>query len=131
MQIAGLKKSLTIDDIPNVDLMDGIEFEKFLGTLFEKMGFSVMVTKASGDQGTDLIIRKKSEIISVQAKRYSEKVTNTAIQEVVGSLKFYDATKGMVVTTNDFTKSARELASSNNVELINREKLNQMIIQYW
>jgi len=131
MQIAGLKKSLTTDDIPNVDLMDGIEFEKFLGTLFEKMGFSVMVTKASGDQGTDLIIRKKSEIISVQAKRYSEKVTNTAIQEVVGSLKFYDATKGMVVTTNDFTKSARELASSNNVELINREKLNQMIIQYW
>lgn len=131
MQIAGLKKSLSDNDTPNIDLMNGIEFENFLGQLFEKMGFSVNVTKASGDQGTDLIIRKKSEIISVQAKRYSDKVTNTAIQEVVGSLKFYDATRGMVVTTNDFTKSAKELASSNNVELINRKKLEQLITQYW
>ena len=131
LEISGLKKSLTKKDFPEVDFMDGIEFEKFLGQLFEKMGFMVSVTKASGDQGTDLIIRKKSEIISVQAKRYSSKVTNTAVQEVVGSLKFYNATKGMVVTTDDFTKSAQELAKSNNVELINGKKLDQMIQQYW
>lgn len=131
LEISGLKKSLTTKDFPEVDFMDGIEFEKFLGQLFEKMGFMVSVTKASGDQGTDLIIRKKSEIISVQAKRYSSKVTNTAVQEVVGSLKFYNATKGMVVTTDDFTKSAQELAKSNNVELINRKKLDEMIQQYW
>ena len=66
-----------------------------------------------------------------KAKRYSDKVTNKAVQEVVGSLKFYNATKGMVVTTNDFTKSAQELAKSNNVELINREKLDKLIQQYW
>ena len=131
MQILGLKKSLSRSDFPDVDFMDGIQFEKFLGELFEKMGFGVTVTKASGDQGTDLIIKKNLDVISVQAKRYSDKVTNKAVQEVVGSLKFYNATKGMVVTTNDFTKSAQELAKSNNVELINREKLDKLIQQYW
>ena len=131
MQISGLKKSLSTTDFPDVDFMDGLQFEKFLGDLFEKMGYAVTVTKASGDQGTDLIIKKKLEIISVQAKRYSDKVTNKAVQEVVGSLKFYNATRGMVVTTNDFTKSAQELAKSNNVELINREKLDKLIQQYW
>jgi|TARA_B110000495_G_C22977834_1_gene574503 restriction system protein len=131
MQISGLKKSLSTTDFPDVDFMDGLQFEKFLGDLFEKMGYAVTVTKASGDQGTDLIIKKKLEIISVQAKRYSDKVTNKAVQEVVGSLKFYNATRGMVVTTNDFTKSAQELAKSNNVELINREELDKMIQQYW
>ena len=50
-----------------------------------------------------------------------------AIQEVVGSIKYYNCEKGMVVTTSTFTSSALELAKANNIELIDGEKLEDLI----
>ena len=48
----GVSKTYTLNDI---DLMTGIEFENFLCDLFEKMGYHSLSTKASGDQGIDVI----------------------------------------------------------------------------
>lgn len=113
-----------------IDHMDGIEFEHFLCHLFEKMGYDVEVTPASGDQGADLIISKLGQKTVVQAKQYSQKVTNSAVQEITAAIKHYRALDGMVVTSNDFQQSAIELANSNGVELINREKLSDWINDY-
>jgi restriction system protein len=54
-------------------------------------------------------LKKFGEITVVQAKRYNNKVTNKAIQEVVESIKYYNAHKGAVITNNEFTDSAIEL----------------------
>ncbi len=117
--------TLTMEDI---DIMTGYEFEKFLKNLFEKMGYAVEETKLSGDQGADLVINKFSEKLVFQAKRYGcEKVSNSAIQEVVAAIRYYNANKGTVVTTSTFTKSAIELARSNGVDLIDRTKLDALI----
>ena len=110
---------------------DGLKFESFLKELFGKMGYVVEITKSSGDQGADLIVQKFNEKIAVQAKRYNNKVSNSAIQEVVASMKYYGASKGMVITTNDFTFSAKELADANRVELINGDRLREIINQYY
>lgn len=113
--------------LEDLDLMSGHDFEKFLRQLFEKMGYKVELTKLSNDQGADLVIGKFGEKIVVQAKRYNHPVSNKAIQEVVASIKHYKADRGLVVTTNDFTKPAMNLASSNNIELIDRAKLKKMM----
>lgn len=118
-------------DINDIDNFNGLQFESFLKELFTKMGYTVQNIKSSHDQGADLILTQFGEKISVQAKRYSSKVTNSAIQEVVGSIKFYKANSGMVVTTNEFTPSARELAQANNIVLINRSKLIELLNQYF
>ena len=91
------------------------------------MGYESYNTKLSGDQGADLVLKKFGEITVVQAKRYNNKVTNSAIQEVVASIKHYNAHKGAVITNNEFTDSAIELANSNNIELIDRTKLSELI----
>lgn len=117
----------TIDEI---DKMAGLEFEHFLCDLYSKNGYKAEVTKASGDQGADLIIEKFGERTVVQAKRYSGVVTNTAIQEVVGAKAHYNCSKAMVVTNSYFTKSAMELANSNDVELVDREKLEEKLKDY-
>lgn len=117
-------KSFTIDDI---DLMSGSEFEIFISLLFTKIGYSCQVTKASGDQGVDVIGIKNGKKIGVQAKCYSNKVTNTAIQEVTAGIKYYNCDKGMVVTNNYFTESAVELAQSNNIILWDRNMLKAKI----
>jgi restriction system protein len=113
-----------------IDNMDGYEFEKFLVSLFTDMGHKVDHTPASRDQGADLILLKHGEKIAVQAKRCNAPITNKAVQEVVGSINFYKADIGMVVTNSTFTASACELAKANNVKLIDGKDLKRLIEQF-
>ncbi|PUU89353.1 MAG: restriction endonuclease, partial [Halanaerobium sp.] len=120
---ADYKKSADINDI---DMMTGEEFEYFLKDLFIRLGYDAEVTQLSGDQGADLIVEKDNRIV-IQAKRYSNKVSNSAIQEVIGAKKYYNAKKAMVITNYYFTKSAKELAEINDVILWNRDMLKEKV----
>jgi HJR/Mrr/RecB family endonuclease len=113
--------------ILEVENMDGFEFEDFLAGLYKKAGYKVFSTPKSGDQGADLIIEKDGFKIAVQAKKYSGKVNNKAVQEVVAAMKYYDCDKAMVITTGFFTKGATDLAERNNVTLKNKTALNILI----
>ena len=113
--------------INNVDLMNGYEFEKFISILFTKMGYMTEITKGSGDQGMDVIAERNGSKIGIQAKCYSSKVSNKAVQEIFASLNHYNCDKGIVVTNNYFTNSALELAKSNNVILWDRDILKSKI----
>ena len=117
-------KSISISD---VDLMTGREFEEFVCELFKRMGYTTIVTKASGDQGIDVIAEKNGIKIGVQAKCYSNTVSNKAIQEVSAGLRHYNLTKGIVITNNYFTTSASELAYSNNIILWDRNVLKEKL----
>ena len=116
--------------IKQIDYMNGYQFQSFLARLFEKMGFKIERTNLSWDQGADLLITKFSERYIIQAKRYREKVNNHAIQEVSAAIKHYKADKGIVITTNYFTKSAIELARSHQIRLIDRKELRLLIQNY-
>jgi hypothetical protein len=125
-----LKPESETINIEDVDKMSGFEFEGFLSKLFRKMGYSVIQTKLSGDQGADLIIEQSKKKTVVQAKCYSGKIGNKAIQEVVASIKHYNAADGIVVTNSHFTSSAVKLADSNGVRLIDRDKLKELIEKF-
>ncbi|MED3662136.1 restriction endonuclease [Ureibacillus terrenus] len=114
--------------IKQIDEMTGEEFEAFLGRLFKKRGFKVTYTKTSGDYGADLILQDRENTIAVQAKRYSGAVGVKAVQEVIGALKMYNATEAWVVTNSYFTKQAQKLAESNDVYLIDRDDLIEIIL---
>lgn len=117
------KKKYLKSNIHVIDKMEGIEFENYLKIHFEKKGYQVKITPASNDYGADLILSKYGEKIAVQVKRYKGKIGNTAIQEVVASLGYYSAKKGMVITNSFFTANAIKLAEANNIELWDRNKL--------
>lgn len=118
---------LTIKD---TDDLDGIEFENILAKLFEKMGYTVLTTPRSGDQGADLLLEKNGCKTVVQAKRYTNKLDNTPIQEVVAAKYHYQYNNAMVVTNNYFTAGAKELARTNQVRLVDRDELHQLLIDY-
>lgn len=109
--------------INDIDLLDGYEFEQLISLLFTEMGYVADITKGSGDQGADIIAEKDNNRIGIQAKCHSNPVTNTAVQEITASLNYYNCNKGMVITNNYFTKSAIELAQSNNIILWDRDIL--------
>ncbi len=69
--------------IHDIDKMDGIQFEHYLKLLFSTQGYKVEVTRAAGDYGADLILRKDNKKIVVQAKRYAKNVGISAIQDLL------------------------------------------------
>lgn len=109
--------------ISDIDLMSGYEFEKFISKLFQKMGYKAYATQESNDQGVDVIAEKGDVKVAIQTKCYNGTVGNSAIQEIVAGMKYYEADKAMVITNSTFTKSAVELAKKNNVQLWDRKTL--------
>lgn len=122
------REKLKRSGIETIDKMDGLQFEDYLAVLFKNHGYKTEVTKSSGDYGADLILKKDSTKIVVQAKRYKKNVGIKAVQEIHASKNYYKADEAWVVTNGDFTNSAKNLASSNQVKLINREALIELIL---
>ncbi|BCJ95485.1 hypothetical protein acsn021_30540 [Anaerocolumna cellulosilytica] len=116
-------------DIDAVDEMTGIEFEQFLYFKFRKQGYKVNTTPVSSDYGADLVVRKRRETIVIQAKRYQRDVGIAAVQEVIGSIAYYNASKGMVITNSFFTPNAINLAIANDVILWNRKELIHYLLK--
>ncbi|WP_414853245.1 restriction endonuclease [Brevibacillus sp. IT-7CA2] len=127
-QSAKREERLRKSGIREIDTMDGLQFEQYLGLLFRSQGYKVEVTRAAGDYGADLIIQKDGKKIAVQAKRYSKNVGIEAVQQAQASIAHYKAHEAWVVSNRDYTDAARNLATSNKVRLINREKLIEMIL---
>ena len=114
----------------DADKLDGFSFETFIAEILESNGFAdVSVTRGSGDQGGDVLAKRDNEKLVIQAKRFSidKKVTNSAVQEVLGAIAWYNVNKGVVVTNSIFTNSAKELAKRNNIELWDRKKVSEFI----
>lgn len=121
---------LTIYDI---DKLNGSAFQDMIVNLLQANGFvNVKVIGKSGDQGGDVVATKNDEQLVIQAKRYSidNKVSNNAVQEVLGAIAVYGANRGIVVTNSFYTASAKTLAKFNNIELWDRRTVEDFLEAY-
>ena len=110
--------------------LTGVDFERAVAELYRRMGYKVELTPQSGDQGADLIATKLGERLAVQAKQWAGPVGNSAVQEVAAAIRHYKAHRGVVVTTSSFTKSATDLAKSNEVELVDQDRLESLFKRF-
>lgn len=111
-------------ELLKVDSMDGITFEHYVADLLTKNGFTnVKVTSASNDYGVDVTAYRLGDLYAVQCKNYSSALGNSCVQEVCAGMKYYTASKGVVITNSYFTQNAKILASQNNTELWDRDSL--------
>lgn len=106
--------------------LSGIEYERYCADRLRRSGWDVAVTKASGDQGVDLIARLKSFKAVVQCKRYAGSVGNAAVQEVLAAKAFEDGTHAVVVSNAPFTAAARALANKTGVLLLSHLQLDEL-----
>ena len=74
------------------------------------MGYKIVHTKLSGDQGADLVVERFGEKTAVQAKCYSGAVGNKAVQDVLAAKEYYKCSKAIVITTSGFTRQAIDIA---------------------
>ncbi|WMC11572.1 restriction endonuclease [Oceanimonas pelagia] len=112
----------TSEEANNEVPMSGHDYEFHLSTrVNEETSWTAEVTRGSGDQGADLIITYQDITAIVQAKYYTSKVGNKAVQEALSAQQFYNAGMAFVVTNSFFTDSAIELAEQTGVYLFQED----------
>lgn len=99
-------------------IKSGVDFENYIQQLFLYDEIQAITTPTTNDYGSDLIIKHRGYTFSAQCKFYTKPVGVKAVQEVMGSLKYYNADYGIVITNSIFTQQAQNLASTNNILLI-------------
>ncbi len=98
--------------------MTGQEYEERCARRLRRCGFGrVTLTKGSGDQGVDILARRKGERYAIQCKYYARPVGNRAVQEAFAGAKYYGCDRAVVLTNSTFTAAAEELADSTGVLL--------------
>lgn len=116
--------------------MDPYEFEHFVADLWERMGWETTVSTASADKGVDVTAKKSTpyeQQVLIQAKRYGPNTTvgSPDIQQYASLRHQYSGVdKVIIVTTNEFTQQAREMATRLNVKCITGDELSQLIVDH-
>lgn len=100
--------------------------------MFSKMGYSVAITKGSGDEGIDLYMKnKKGERVGVQCKKWKGIIGQSIIRDFYGSLMHAHLKKGFIVTTGRFSKAANAFTRGKSITLIDGNKLREILGEVW
>lgn len=116
-------------------------FEKVVVDVLVRMGYGGSLKDAgqaigrSGDEGIDGVINEDRlglDSIYIQAKRWEGTVSRPEIQKFAGALQGKRATKGVFITTSDFSEGSRDFASniSSKIILIDGNHLANLMIDY-
>lgn len=106
--------------------MSPIEFERCCADYLGLRGWDARTTKASGDQGADVVARKASHLLVLQCKKYGRPVGNKAVQEVIAARAYQQATAAAVVSNQTYTPAARELAERAGIFLLHFTELRNV-----
>ncbi len=120
-----------IDSSTNLAGMDWEDFEQLIRDVFEKEfskgGGEVKITRASRDHGVDAVAFDPDPIrggkIVIQAKRYTDTVSVSAVRDLYGTILNEGANKGILVTTADYGADAYEFAKGKPITLLNGSEL--------
>lgn len=123
------KEKLRQSGIAEIDLMSGLDFERYLQLLLIQKGFTNVSLTTTYDLGVDLIAHKDGHAWAIQAKRYKGTVGLDSVRQVVAAMKHYKCDKAMVITNSYFTKNAQVIAASTNCLLIDRDSLINLILK--
>ncbi|HLH72445.1 MAG TPA: restriction endonuclease [Chloroflexota bacterium] len=111
--------------------IDPLVFESVVQDLLSRMGYVTKLTKASHDGGVDIEAVNPQPVVGgkvvVQCKRYQTTIGVATVRELYGVVTAAKATKGVLVTTSDFSADAYAFADDKPIELINGARLTELL----
>lgn len=120
-----------VSTVQGCDDMEGHDFEHLCADALRANGYKqVQVTQASGDYGIDVLAQNNGVSYAIQCKRYNSPVGNHAVQEAYAGAAYYGSSVPVVLTNQDFTPAAREMAASLGVKLWGRSELDDLLRVY-
>lgn len=126
--IAEIYLKYSVDDYAS---MTPAQFEGFVAFMLRFKFDKTEVVGASGDFGCDVLCQDKNgDKTAVQVKRYAldNKINNRVVNEVLGGMSYYGASKGIVITSGRVLDSAYKLANKDGrVEIWDKQMLDSFI----
>jgi restriction system protein len=110
-----------------IDAMTGTEFEDYVAARLRRAGWRVTFTSVVGDDGVDLIAHRDGKSVAIQCKRHGKSVGVAAVQQVVSGARHHGCTKSIVVSNQEFTRAAKQLAVTHGCQLIGRTALHAWV----
>lgn len=109
----------------------GIEFEHFIGYLFEKQGYEVKTTPRTADHGVDLLLSKAGQKFVVQCKHYrpDRKVEFAPVQQLYGAMHGEAAYAAFFVTNSSFTQQGTDWVRGKPIRLVDGLQLEKWAYQ--
>ncbi len=107
--------------------MSGAQFEVFTADLFRALGHQAVVLGGAGDQGVDVIVNRRGELVAVQCKNHKRPVGNRPVQEVFAGARHHRCVEACVVAPGGYTIGAIALARSTGVSLVDADTVRQWI----
>lgn len=118
----------------DIDNLSGYDFEDLTEELIKKLGFITEERKRSADGGIDIRAINEQPIFKglyiIQCKRYSNPIGESIIRDLFGVVSSERANKGILVTNSKFTKSAKDFARNKPIELIDGNKILELLEKY-
>ncbi len=103
------------------------KLECLVERLYYAMGYDTELTPQSRDGGRDVIARKtrvgEKEDVLIDTKLYTGTIEVDEARKMLGTLSDARATKGVIVTTSEFTSGAYNFAKNNPIELVDGNHL--------
>jgi restriction system protein len=102
------------------DLLDlsARQFEEMVVELYRAAGHKAQRTGAIGDHGVDVVVQAKNgEKWVIQCKRWRGAVGEPVVRDLYGVLHHEKADRAVIITTGQFTESAREWARGKPIAL--------------
>jgi HJR/Mrr/RecB family endonuclease len=122
--LADVRLQELIDSIAkNPDVLYSLppqDFEGIVGLLVESQGFDVEMTALMKDGGKDIIAIQEgigTTKVLIECKRYRNRIGVDVVRSMHGVVAAEGATKGIVVTTSDFSQDALEYLEENKFVL--------------
>lgn len=135
-----LQDKLADDMLDALKRVDPYHFERIVAALLEKMGYGEGgAVGGSGDGGIDGVINQDPlglEKVYIQAKRWKNTVGDPEIRNFSGSLMARGASKGVFITTSNFSGAAmqttQDISKGNQqlIRLINGQELAQLMLEH-
>jgi restriction system protein len=112
------------------------DFECLIGELFRRMGYDAVLTPTSHDGGCDVHARRtqkgQAEHLWIECKRYDGNVGVRTVRALLGVVAASNATKGVLVTTGEFTSSALLFEQvSAQIDLVGFQALNRLLNEWF
>ena len=121
-----LETQIGLDSLARTDWR---EFEMLVGEAFRRRGYFVEETGLGGkDGGIDLIVSKGGRKELVQCKQWrTRRVRASTVREMWGLVDHHGADAVHIVCIGDFTPDAAAFARGKAIELIDGERLLEMV----
>lgn len=125
--LRSMRRMRATTGLREVDAMNGVEFEDYVAARLQRAGWDVSFTPAVGDYGVDLIAHKDGRQVAIQCKRHGKAVGVAAVQQVVSGARHHGCMRSIVVSNQEFTTAARQLARTHGCQLIGRRALQSWV----